>query len=134
MRLLPLILALAVGPSVWLTVLAPEATAQNAPLVADPGQDQFEFCKQLYRQANGVQDPSLRANAYLRAIPRLNAYLQRFPKHANTAAATYYLGECYYHSGSLDDGKRVLHSVINRDRKGRYRVANLIKIKKGGFS
>ena len=120
MRLFPLILALAVGPSVWLTLLVPEAAAQNAPLVADPGQDQFEFCKQLYRQANGEQDPSLRANAYKRAIPRLNAYLQRFPKHANTAAATYYLGECYYHSGALDDGKRVLHSVVNRYRKGRY--------------
>lgn len=123
MRTVSLILALVVWPfigSVSLLILASDAGAQNEPLVADPGQDQFEFCKQLYRQANGVKDPAARARAYQRVIPRLNGYLQRFPNHANSAAATYYLGECYYHSGSLDDGKRVLHSVINRYRKGRY--------------
>ncbi len=107
-------------PAVWLVAVAPDASAQNAPLVSNPAQDHFEFCKQLYRQANNMRDPAARVEAYRRVIPRLNAYIERFPRHPNTAAATYYLGECYYHSGAIDDGKRVLHSVVNRYRKGRY--------------
>jgi len=97
-----------------------EVSAQNAPLVADPGRDQFEFCKQLYRQANSIRDPRQRAAAYQHVIPRLEGYLQRFPNHRNSPAAMYYLGECYYHSGFIDDGKRVLHQVVNRFKKGRY--------------
>jgi len=112
MRLLPLLLIA--------TLSLCELSAQNAPLVADPGQDRFEFCKQLYRQANDTRDPEGRMLAYQRVIPRLHAYIARFPNHANTQAATYYLGECYYHSGSVDDAKRMLHGVINRYRKGRY--------------
>lgn len=95
-------------------------SAQDAPLVSDPGADQFEFCKQLYRRANAARDQHTRALTYRRLIPRLQNYLRRFPNHPNAAAATYYLGESYYHSGSLDEAKRVLHSVINRYRKGRY--------------
>ncbi len=107
-------------PAVLLVAVAPCASAQNAPLVSDPGQDHFEFCKQLYRQANNERDPAARVASYRRVIPRLNTYIGRFPRHRNTAAATYYLGECYYHSGAMDDGRRVLHSVVNRYRKGRY--------------
>ncbi len=112
MRILPLLLAVVMSTCV--------VSAQNAPLVADPGQDQFEFCKQLYRQANATNDQASKVLAYQRAIPRLAAYLERFPRHANAEAAMYYLGECYYHSGSLDDAKRVLHGVVNRYRQGRY--------------
>lgn len=98
-------------------VLAP---AQNGPLVADPARDQFEFCKQLYRNANTTRDHRMRVVAYQRLAPRLEAYIQRFPNHANTPAASYYLGECYYQSGSIDDAKRVLMGVINRYKTGRY--------------
>ena len=48
-------------------------SAQDAPLVVDPGRDQFEFCKHLYRQANSVRDHGARMAAYQRLIPRLNA-------------------------------------------------------------
>lgn len=94
--------------------------AQNAPLVVDPGQDQFEFCKQLYRQANAIPDRAGRVQAYQRVAPRLEQYINRFPNHVNTAAASYYLGECYYQSGFLPEAKQVLHGVINRYRTGRY--------------
>lgn len=104
--------------AVILTVF--QASAQNAPLVADPAKDQFEFCKHLYRQANAVRDHGGRMAAYQRLAPRLEAYIQRFPNNANTPAAMYYLGECYYQSGSIDDAKRVLSGVVNRFRKGRY--------------
>lgn len=96
------------------------ALAQNAPLVADPGQDQFEFCKQLYRHANGLKDRGDRMRAYEQAAPRLEQYLQRFPNHANTPAASYYLGECYYQSGYINEAKQMFHRVINRYKTGRY--------------
>jgi len=67
-----------------------------------------------------MQDPARRVEAYRSVIPRLSAYIERFPDHANVQAASYYLGECYYHSGSIEDAKRVLHGVINRYREGRY--------------
>ncbi|MGB0775994.1 MAG: tetratricopeptide repeat protein, partial [Akkermansiaceae bacterium] len=95
-------------------------TAQQQPLAVDPGQDQFEFCKQLYRQANSMRVQGEKILAYQRLVPRLNSYINRFPRHANTVAAQYYLGECYYHSGSIDDAKRVLMGVINRYKTGRY--------------
>jgi TolA-binding protein len=95
-------------------------SAQNAPLVSDPAQDQFEFCKQLYREANNTEDQALRVDAYQRAIPRLMTYIERYPDHVNTKAASYYLGECYYQSGSIDEGRRILHGVVNRFREGRY--------------
>ena len=94
--------------------------AQNTPLVSDPAQDQFEFCKQLYREANNTQELELRVEAYQRVIPRLLAYRDRYPNHPNIQAASYYLGECYYQSGSVDEGRRILHGVINRFIEGRY--------------
>ena len=95
-------------------------SAQNAPLVSDPVQDQFEFCKQLYREANNTEDQALKVDAYQRVIPHLMKYIERYPDHVNTQAASYYLGECYYQSGSIDEGKRILHGVVNRFREGRY--------------
>ena len=83
-------------------------------------QDQFEFCKQLYREANNTEDQALKVDAYQRVIPRLMTYIERYPDHVNTQAASYYLGECYYQSGSIDEGKRILHGVVNRFREGRY--------------
>jgi len=95
-------------------------TAQNAPLVANPGLDQFEFCKQLYRQANAIKNREQRVRAYQQLAPRLENYIARFPNNPNSAPAMYYLGECYYQSGYLDEAKRIFHRVINRYQKGRY--------------
>lgn len=103
-----------------LVISLTSVTAQNAPLVADPGQDQFEFCKQLYRQANAMPVQAARVKAYQNLAPRLEQYIDRFPNHANTPAASYYLGECYYQTGYLDVAKRILHGVINKYRTGRY--------------
>ena len=94
--------------------------AQNAPLIADPATDQFEFCKHLYNQANATKDERNRTVSYRRLIPRLQNYIKRFPNHPNAAAVLYYLGESYYYLGSLDEAKRVLHRVVNRYREGRY--------------
>jgi len=104
--------------ALFLTVI--HAQAQNEPLVADPGKDQFEFCKALYRQANAQRDHTSRVLSYQRLAPRLDAYIKRFPNHTHTPAAMYYLGECYYQSGSINDAKRVLMGVVNRFGKGRY--------------
>jgi len=116
LRIFIVLAALSMLPS----LLVPVAVAQDAPLISDPGQDQFEFCKELYREANNTEDPVLRPGAYRRVIPRLAAYIDRFPNHPNVQAATYYLGECYYHSGAIDEAKRILHSIIDRYREGRY--------------
>ncbi|MFK7911283.1 MAG: tetratricopeptide repeat protein [Akkermansiaceae bacterium] len=109
----------------FLVILAAVLTAgplvaQNAPLVADPAADQFEFCRHLFNQAGAARDQQTRANGYRRLIPRLEKYLQSFPRHPNVQPVLYFLGESYYHSGSLDEGKRLLHTVVNRYREGRY--------------
>ena len=93
-------------------------SAQDEPLVADPGRDQFEFCKHLYRQANSISEHRNRIIAYQRLAPRLEAYIQRFPNHQHTPAASYYLGECYYQSGAINEAKRILSRVITRFKKG----------------
>lgn len=113
-------LSIALSACLSLGLLHSSASAQDAPLISDPAQDQFEFCKQLYREANNTEDPTLRVDAYKRAIPRLIAYVERFPNHENVQAASYYLGECYYHSGSMDEGRRILHGVVSRFLEGRY--------------
>ncbi|MBK1856287.1 tetratricopeptide repeat protein [Verrucomicrobiaceae bacterium 5K15] len=112
MRIYALIFALAFA--------ALPASAQDAPLAVNPANDQFEFCKHLYRQANAMQDHEQRVQAYQRLIPRLEAYVAKFPNNPNTPAASYYLGECYYQSGAVDQAKRVLSGVVNRFRTGRY--------------
>lgn len=94
--------------------------AQNAPLIADPATDQFEFCKHLYNQANATKDERNRKVSYRRLIPRLQNYIKRFPNHPNAAPVLYYLGESHYFLGALDEAKRVLHGVVNRYREGRY--------------
>ncbi|BDS08256.1 hypothetical protein NT6N_32960 [Oceaniferula spumae] len=104
--------------AVLLTVI--QSPAQEAPLEANPAHDQFEFCKHLYRQANAIRNHDSRVLAYQRLAPRLEAYIERFPNNPNVPAASYYLGECYYQSGSVEDAKRVLVGVINRFKKGRY--------------
>ena len=116
MRILPLVMWVVLTFGLSQSTLS----AQDTPLVSDPAQDQFEFCKQLYREANNTQDVALRVEAYQRVIPRLRTYIERYPNHPHTQAASYYLGECYYHSGSMDEGKRILHGVINRFLEGRY--------------
>ena len=96
------ILTMALRVSLTLGLCHSVASAQNTPLVSDPAQDQFEFCKQLYREANNTEDQALRVDAYQRVIPRLMTYIESYPNHVNTQAASYYLGECYYQSGSID--------------------------------
>ena len=90
------------------------------PLASDPAKDQLEFCEHLFKQAGAIENQRFRALAYRRLIPRLEKYLQRFPNHPNVEPILYYLGESYYHSGSLDEGKRILHGVVNRYQKGQY--------------
>lgn len=116
MRIISLFLAMVFVLSTSVTQLS----AQQADLVSNPAEDQFEFCKQLYREANGLKDLSSRQRAYQKLIPRLEAYIRKFPNHQNTRAISYYLGECYYHSGMIDQAKRVLYGMINKYRSGRY--------------
>lgn len=94
----------------------------NAPLIANPAVDQFEFCKQLCKQANSMKSIVQRRNAYLRIIPRLESYLKRFPNVEQTPAAKYYLGECYYHTGSLDKGRGILDAVVKKYGESIYGV------------
>lgn len=115
-QIFSLLLCLSLG----LGLLHSQISAQEVPLVADPAEDQFEFCRQLYQEANNTEDQALRVAAYQRVIPRLMAYMERFPNHVNSQAAGYYLGECYYQSGDIDQGKRILHGMVNRYKEGRY--------------
>ncbi|MDC0088346.1 tetratricopeptide repeat protein [Akkermansiaceae bacterium] len=95
--------------------------AKEAPLVSNPAQDQFEFCKQLYRLANSIQGDRYRSReAYQRVIPRLESYLERFPNDKNVAPAMYYLGECNYYSGAIEEARAVFIRTVNKFRKGRY--------------
>ena len=96
-----------------------QALPEERALVVDPAKDHFDYCKLLCRQANDITNHTLRIEAYKRVIVQLENYRGRFPND-NTQAALYYLGECYYHSGSVNKGKQILDSVVKRYGKGVY--------------
>ena len=101
----------------------PRAEAADPALNADAGNDFFLRGKNLYdsAQASTVQDSRL--DFFRRAAEIFSEYLTSFPNHPNAEMALWYLGNSYYQSGRMDDGKRCFSTLLNRFGKGKWAAA-----------
>ena len=114
------LLILASGP---LVAQVPKAEAVNPGLDADAANDFFQRGKNLYDAAQAAANPDNRLASFQRAAQIFNDYLNSFPNHPNAEMAWWYLGNSYYQSGQLDDGKRCFSTLMNRFGNGKWAAA-----------
>lgn len=95
----------------------------NPALAPDPGNDQFARGKNLYDSAQATQSAENRVSFYQRAAVILADYLTTFPNHPNAEMAWWYLGNSYYQTGQVDDGKRCFSTLLNRFGNGKWAAA-----------
>ncbi len=116
-------LALLILASSPLVAQVPKAEAVNPGLNADAGNDYFQRGKNLYDAAQAAANPDNRIASFQRAAQIFNDYLNSFPNHPNAEMAWWYLGNSYYQSGQLDDGKRCFSTLMNRFGDGKWAAA-----------
>jgi tetratricopeptide (TPR) repeat protein len=104
--------------------LTETASAQEPP--ANQGLDADAF----YNRAANLYANGLKANALdqriqfiTRAGEIFEQYLQQFPRGKDVQAAEYYYAMSFYHSGRIDDAKRIFASIIRNQRNGPYLAA-----------
>lgn len=97
----------------------PKAEAVDPALNVDASDDFFKRGKNLYDSAEAATDMENRNAYFQRAAQIFNEYLNLFPNHPNAEMAWLYLGNSYYLSGQIDDGKRCFSTLLNRFGKGR---------------
>ncbi len=92
-------------------------------LTPDAANDFFLRGKNLYDSAQASTDLANRRDFYQRAAQIFAEYLTAFPNHPNAELAWWYLGNSYYQSGQIDDGKRCFSTLLNRYGKGKWAAA-----------
>ena len=102
---------------------APPAAPADPALKADPGNDWFQHARNLYDSAQASKDLDARADLCSRAAAQFTDYLAEFPNHPNAEAAWWYLGQCQYISGHLEEAQRCFSTLINRYGKGKWVAA-----------
>jgi len=118
-RALPFLI-LACGP---LVAQIPRAEPVDPALAPDRANDQFARGKNLYDSAQASTVLDNRVAYYQRAATIFADYLNDFPNHPNAEMAWWYLGNSYYQSGQIDDGKRCFSTLLNRFGKGKWAAA-----------
>ena len=106
-----------------LVAQAPKAEPVNPTLNADAANDFFQRGKNLYDVAQAATNLDTRVTSFQRAAQIFNDYLNSFPNHPNAEMAWWYLGNSYYQSGQLDDGKRCFSTLMNRFGDGKWAAA-----------
>ena len=101
----------------------PSAIPVGPALAADPGNDLFLRGKNLYDAALAAKNLDTRIDYFQRAAQILSEYLSEFQSHPNAEMALWYLGNSYYQSGQVDEGKRCFSSLMNRFGKGKWASA-----------
>lgn len=101
----------------------PRAGVVEEALRIDPASAFLERAKNVYDAAQANQDERERRELYLRASTLLTQYLQEFGRHPNAEAAWWYLGNCHYQTGMLDDAKRCFSTLMNGYPDGKYAAA-----------
>lgn len=101
----------------------PRAEAVDPALAPDAGNDFFLRGKNLYDSAQAAADPANKADYFQRAAQIFNDYLNDFPNHPNAEMAWWYLGNSYYQSGQLDEGKRCFSTLMNRFGNSKWAAA-----------
>jgi TolA-binding protein len=102
---------------------APRAEVADPALAPDAGNDFFLRGKNLYDSAQRATDLANRGELYQRAAQIFNDYLSAFPNHPNAEMAWWFLGNSYYQSGQIDEGKRCFSTLLNRYGKGKWAAA-----------
>jgi tetratricopeptide (TPR) repeat protein len=97
--------------------------AANPALTPDAANDFFLRGKNLYDSAQRATDFANRREYYDRAAQIFAEYLTAFPNHPNAEMAWWYLGNSYYQSGRIDDGKRCFSTLLNRYGRGKWAAA-----------
>lgn len=92
-------------------------------LASDASNDFFQRARNLYDAAQASTDLQNRRDAYERAAQIFSEYLTSFPNHPNAELAWWYLGNSYYQSGQVEDGKRCFSTLLNRYGKGKWAAA-----------
>lgn len=101
----------------------PKAGVVDPALAPDAGNDYFLRGKNLYDSAQASTVLDNRRDYYQRAAQIFSDYLNSFPNHPNAEMAWWYLGNSYYQSGQIDDGKRCFSTLLNRYGKGKWAAA-----------
>jgi tetratricopeptide (TPR) repeat protein len=101
----------------------PCAEPVDPALAPDAANDFFLRGKNLYDSAQRATDLTNRTTYYQRAAQLFAEYLSAFPDHPNAEMAWWYLGNSYYQSGQIEEGKRCFSTLINRYAKGKWAAA-----------
>ncbi|MGL4399244.1 MAG: tetratricopeptide repeat protein [Luteolibacter sp.] len=116
-------LALLISASLPVVAQVPRAEVVNPALAADAANDFFLRGKNLYDSAQASTTQDGRLDYFRRASDIFSQYLSEFPNHPNAEMAWWYLGNSYYQSGQIDDGKRCFSTLLNRFGKGKWAAA-----------
>ncbi len=101
----------------------PRAQAVDPALTPDASNDFFLRGKNLYDSAQASTTQDGRLDYFSRAADIFSQYLESFPNHPNAEMAWWYLGNSYYQSGRIDEGKRCFSTLLNRYGKGKWAAA-----------
>jgi len=113
-------LLLAASP---LLAQVPRAEAVDPALAANQANDFFLRAKNLYDAAQTSTVIENRIEYYQRAAVLFETYIDNFPNHPNAEMAHWFLGNSYYQSGRIDDGKRTFSTLLNRYGEGKWAAA-----------
>ncbi len=101
----------------------PRADVVDPTLTADAANDFFLRGKNLYDSAQASTTQDGRLDYFRRAADIFSQYLSEYPSHPNAEMAWWYLGNSYYQSGQIDEGKRCFSTLLNRYGKGKWAAA-----------
>jgi tetratricopeptide (TPR) repeat protein len=105
------------------TAQVPRAEVVDPALAPNAANDFFLRGKNLYDSAQAATDLANRGALYQRAGQIFAEYLMEFPDHPNAEMAWWYLGNSYYQSGQIEDGKRCFSTLLNRYGRGKWAAA-----------
>jgi tetratricopeptide (TPR) repeat protein len=105
------------------TAQVPRAVAVDPALTADAANDFFQRGKNVYDSAQASAAFEARQAYFQRAAQIFSEYLTAFPDHPNAEMAWWYLGNSFYQSGQIDDGKRCFSTLLNRFGSGKWAAA-----------
>ena len=101
----------------------PRADQVDPALSPDASNDFFLRGKNLYDSAQASTTQDSRLDYFQRAAQIFSEYITSFPNHPNAEMAWWYLGNSYYQSGQIDDGKRCFSTLLNRYGQGKWAAA-----------
>jgi TolA-binding protein len=116
-------LALLIFASHPVVAQVPRAEVVDPTLTTDAANDFFLRGKNLYDSAQASTTQDGRQDYFRRASDIFSQYLNEYPSHPNAEMAWWYLGNSYYQSGQVDEGKRCFSTLLNRYGKGKWAAA-----------